>query len=133
MKKLFAALTVSILAGLFFAASDGYAVPRDEKQALMEKLCELRKKKNQMMDAYKVNTMRITKETDENITMMKSDFRRARQRCLDEKHKRLDELRDNFESELRPLLKEEEVLIEEIGRDAREDFVRVKTKRGSGK
>ena len=102
---------------------------QQEKEELKTRLRDLRQKKTEATNEYNNGLEKINKESDDKIAKLKRDFRIAREECLENKHKKSDELRKDFEGKLKPILKEENGLVEQIGRDAREDFAKVRPKK----
>ncbi len=127
MLKRLACLTVIIVLAICFNVSGLFA--ENSKEEAKAKLSDLRQKKGEMMNEYKMNLHKIDKEAEDKTSALKVDFRKAREECLSDKHNRSEKLRKDFESKLKPMLKEENELVELVGRDAREDFVKTKAER----
>ncbi len=126
MKKL---IWMAIFVPLVFCLISSAEAAQQEKEGLKAKLSDLRNKKHEMTSEYKLNLDKINRKTEDKIAVLKTNFRKAREECLAEKHENSEQLRKDFESKLRPILKEEEELVQMVGRDAREDFARSKAKK----
>ncbi len=105
----------------------------DGKEGLKAKLTALRNKKAEMTNEYNSLLHKAALEFDSQITKIKSDYRKAREGAIESKNNRSEELRKDFEGRLKPMLTEEESLVELIGRDAREDFAKTRAMRSAGK
>ncbi len=125
-------LMLFIIAGLLLSLCAAVQALED-KGELKAKLTELRNKKAEMINEYNSLSRKVVLDSDEQMAKIKSDFRKAREECLENKHNKSETLRKDFESKLKPILTEEDSLVELIGRDAREDFAKTKSMRSSGK
>lgn len=114
---------------LIFCFNSFSAQAEQEKEDLKARLSDLRNKKFEMTDEYKKNLHDVERESEKRMSEIKTDFRKAREACLSDKHEKSEQLRKDFESRLKPMLKEEEGLVELIGREAREDFVKTKAEK----
>ena len=83
-----------------FAAQD-----KDEMKA---ELRQLREKKAQMRDDYDKASHQISVESDEKMAKIKADYRKAHNECIDDRNLRQDKLRRDFETNLKPVLKDED-------------------------
>ena len=114
-----------IVAAVFFLTSFT-ALAEQTKPELQTKLRDLRQAKASMSNDYAESLRKINKEADDKIAGLKRDYRVARDACLEAKHNKSEELRKDFEGRLKPMLKNENSLVEQVGRDAREDFVKIR-------
>lgn len=128
-RAVFIVLPFFIMLSLFSCAVSA----EESKEKLKEELTNLRNKKAEMTLEYKNGLREAQKECDDKLTDIKSRFRISRQECLDARYEKSENLRKNYENKLKPMLKEEDRLVELIGRDAREDFARTRVERRAGK
>ena len=120
-------LVAPLLAVFCLVYSAGLA--EEGKEAEMAKLKELRQKKADMTAEYEANLDSVEKIAADKMAVIKSDFRKAREACLEERHSKSEQLRKDYEAKLKPMLKEETQLIKTIGREAKEDFAKPRHKR----
>jgi len=113
---------ISVCLVLLLAAA--VAAAGGTKEEAMAELMDLREKKAAVTEDYKANLEKIEREAEEKMAQIKKNFRLAREECLAQRHDRSDALRKEYEAMLRPMIKEEEELVELVGRDAREDFAK---------
>jgi len=105
----------------------------DGKEAQRAQLTELRNKKAEMSNEYNSLLHKLAVEFDGQIAKIKSDYRKAREAAIESRDTKHEELRKDYEGRLKPMLTEEERLVELLGRDAKEDFAKTKAMKRSGK
>lgn len=123
-------VVVFLSAGLAcsFAAEQG-----TEKRDLIDKLRVLRENKAATISEYDENLHKVDREAEERMAVIKTEYRKAREECIKSKRAKTVQLRKDFEDKLKPMLREEAQLVEMVGRDASEDFVKTKTERAREK
>lgn len=102
------------------------AAAQDDMKEAKEGLARLNIQKAEMTKEYKRNLQEVDKQAEEKMAKIKKDYRIAHDECLAERHSKSEALRKEYESKLRPIIKEEEKLVEQIGREAKEDFARAR-------
>ena len=92
------------------------------------KLRDIINKKTQVINLYDVNTQNVKKAADEKIEGFRKQFHKDRDACLAERNAKLEELKREYDEEIRPLVAEEKQLIESMGGGAAMNFAKKKSK-----
>lgn len=111
----------------FFTCATSFA--QETKEELKVRLTELRNKRAEMKFEHDDAQHKINMESEEKLTVIKENFRKAREECLKDEHDKSKELLKDYESKLKPMLKEEEELIKLIGIDSETDFAKAKAEK----
>lgn len=117
-----AAFAAFVLFGVFCFAS-AFAAAQDAEDA-KTRLRELREKRATLTFEYEDRTHELNKATEKKLDKIKTDFRTARDECLKEKNDEAKQLLKDFESKLKPMIKEEEELIGIAGPSEEGNFAR---------
>jgi hypothetical protein len=123
-------IAVSLTAIMFICQIFGPAeAVQPENKALMEKLVQLREKKAELITKHDEEQYRLNRECENRLTSLKKEYRASHDECVRTRRENSEKMRKDFENALKPILKEEALLIDAIGRDASEDFVKTKAER----
>lgn len=124
-------LTVPIFLAVSFSLSSISA--QDTTEGYKAKLKSLRKEKAQLTIDYEEAVHEVNKAAEDKMAKIKTEFRVAREECLHEKETKTTQLFKDYQMKLKPMLKEEEGLIDLLGSGATMDFVKTKAERERSK
>lgn len=110
---------------VFLFSHYSYAKEADGKTRLME----LREKESFLTIGHDSDLHELNKATEEKLGKIKTDFRIAREACLKEKRLKERELREAYETKLKPILREKDDLIRTLGPGEGSNFARTRPER----
>ena len=110
---------------VFLVSHCAFAKETDGKTRLME----LREKESLLIIGHDSDLHELNKATDEKLGKIKADFRVAREACLKEKRIKERELREAYETKLKPILREEKDLIKTLGPAEGSNFAQTRPER----
>jgi len=122
-------IIVTLFICLAFCFTSFRAAAQDDKKDAKDRLTKLNIQKAEMTEEYKRNLQEVDKQAEEKTAKIKKDYRIAHDECLAERHNKSKELRKDYEAKLKPMIKEEEELVNFIGREAKEDFAKARPKK----
>lgn len=76
------------------------------------KLNSLRREIKQVKYDYQQEADKVTKAADDKLVVIKADFHKVRNECLQDKKIKLDKLRADYEAKMKPMQQEEKRLLE---------------------
>ena len=119
-------LFLSGLAGFVFLFSQySYAKEADGKTKLME----LREEESLLTIGHDSDLHELNKATEGKLDKIKADFRVTREACLKEKQLKERELREAYETKLKPILREKDDLIRTLGPAEGSNFAQTRPER----
>jgi len=120
-------LTAPVLVTIYFISSFVFA--QDTTADAKARLKNVREEKAQIAIDYDKQLHEGMVVFEKKLAATKVEYRKAYEEIKNEKDAKYDELRINFETKLKALMKEEEDLINVIGPGAVSDFVKTKLER----
>lgn len=128
MAKRIACFTL-MLFGMFCFILDQRLYAQGGGEDLKAKMRDLREKKALLMIGHENDLHELNKANEEKLRKIGSEFRIARDGCLNEKRAKARELRKAYEGKLKPMLKEEEELIKILGPSEGNNFAKTRAER----
>lgn len=102
------------LSAVFFISSclvAGIAMAKDSAEEAKLRLRDIREKKAQLTFNYEENIRKTHGEFEDKMAIIKEDYRKARENCIEERNKKSRKLQEDYENELKPIIREEDQLL----------------------